>query len=82
MMLGLLVWFYVELATGSRQLGLAERVLAGVEAVWPLAVILTCRWEPKSGTRAPVRRPSSADQLTSQAKDAYIQKTSPLEYVP
>jgi hypothetical protein len=42
MMLGLLVWFYVELAMGSRHLGLAERVLAGVEAVWPLAVILTC----------------------------------------
>jgi hypothetical protein len=41
-MLGLLVWFYAELATGSRQLGLAERVLAGAEAVWPLAVIVTC----------------------------------------
>jgi hypothetical membrane protein len=41
-MLGLLVWFYLELATGGRHLGLAERVLAGAEAVWPLAVILTC----------------------------------------
>jgi hypothetical protein len=41
MMLGLLVWFYVELATGSRHLGLAERILAGAEAVWPLAVTLT-----------------------------------------
>jgi hypothetical membrane protein len=41
-MLGLLVWFYAELATGSRILGLAERVLAGAEAVWPLAVIVTC----------------------------------------
>jgi hypothetical membrane protein len=41
-MLGLLVWFYVELATGARHLGLAERVLAGAEAVWPLAVVLTC----------------------------------------
>jgi hypothetical protein len=36
------VWFYLELATGSRQLGLAERVLAGAEAAWPLAVIWTC----------------------------------------
>jgi hypothetical membrane protein len=41
-MVALLVWFYVELSIGSRQLGLAERVLAGVEAVWPLVVILTC----------------------------------------
>jgi hypothetical membrane protein len=41
-MLGLLVWFYLELSTGTRQLGLAERILAGAEAVWPLAVALTC----------------------------------------
>jgi hypothetical membrane protein len=41
-MVGLLVWFYLELSTGMRQLGLAERVLAGAEAVWPLAVVLTC----------------------------------------
>jgi hypothetical protein len=27
---------------GGWHLGLAERVLAGVEAAWPLAVILTC----------------------------------------
>jgi hypothetical membrane protein len=42
-LVGLLVWFYLELSTGMRQLGLAERVLAGVEAAWPLAVVLTCR---------------------------------------
>jgi hypothetical membrane protein len=47
LMLVLLVWFYVELATGGRHLGLAERVLAGAEAVWPLAVILTAN--PLSG---------------------------------
>jgi hypothetical membrane protein len=41
-MLGLLVWFYVELGLGGHHLGLTERVLAGVEATWPLAVILTC----------------------------------------
>jgi hypothetical membrane protein len=48
-MVGLLVWFYVELVTGGGLLGLAERVLAGVEAVWPLAVIATCY---RSGYRA------------------------------
>jgi hypothetical protein len=41
-MLALLVWFYLELGTGMRQLGLAERILAGAESVWPLAVVLTC----------------------------------------
>ena len=50
-LLGLLVWFGAELIGGGRQVGLAERVLAGAEAVWPLAVVLACRgrclpWSP------------------------------------
>jgi hypothetical membrane protein len=43
-LLGLLVWFGAELIGAGRQLGLAERVLAGAEAVWPLAVVVACRW--------------------------------------
>ncbi len=43
-LLGLLVWFGAEQLGGGRQVGLAERVLAGAEAVWPLAVVLACRW--------------------------------------
>ena len=59
-LLGLLVWFGTELIGGGRQVGLAERVLAGAEAVWPLAVVLACRW---SQARARMRRrsPASAD---------------------
>jgi len=59
-LLGLLVWFGAELIGAGRQLGLAERVLAGAEAGWPLAVVLACRW---SQSRARMRRtsPASAD---------------------
>jgi hypothetical membrane protein len=59
-LLGLLVWFGTELIGAGRQLGLAERVLAGAEAVWPLMVVLACRW---SQSRAGMRRksPASAD---------------------
>jgi hypothetical membrane protein len=39
-LIGLLVWFGTELIGGGRQVGLAERVLAGAQAVWPLAVVL------------------------------------------
>jgi hypothetical protein len=42
-LLGLLVWFAAELIAGGRQVGLAERALAGAQAVWPLAVVLACR---------------------------------------
>ena len=44
MLLGLLAWFGTELIGGGQQVGLAERFLAGAEAVWPLAVVLACRW--------------------------------------
>jgi Protein of unknown function (DUF998) len=42
-LLGLLVWFAAELMTRGGQIGLAERVLTEAQAVWPLAVIWTCR---------------------------------------
>jgi hypothetical protein len=40
---GLLLWFGVELITAGRQVGLAERVLAGAQAAWPLIFVLASR---------------------------------------
>jgi hypothetical protein len=40
---GLLLWFGAELITAGRQVGLAERVLAGAQAAWPLILVLACR---------------------------------------
>jgi hypothetical membrane protein len=59
-LLGLLVWFGTELIGAGRQLGLAERVLAGAEALGPLIVVLACRWRagsaPGCGARVPGAR--------------------------
>ena len=52
---GLLGWFYVELSTGGLQLGLAERVAAGAQALWPLVVVITCYWR-----QSLARRPSAS----------------------
>jgi 8-oxo-dGTP pyrophosphatase MutT (NUDIX family)/hypothetical membrane protein len=41
-MLGLLAWFGGELIWAGHQVGLAERALAGTQALWPLVVVLTC----------------------------------------
>jgi hypothetical protein len=41
-MLGLLLWFGAELILAGHQVGLAERALAGMQALWPLVVVLTC----------------------------------------
>jgi hypothetical membrane protein len=65
-LLGLLVWFGAELIGGGQQVGLAERVLAGAEAVWPLAAVLACRWNQtgRSGAARPHTPPQSpADSL-------------------
>ena len=59
-LLALLVWFGAELAGGGRQVGLAERVLAGAQAVWPLAVVLACR-RSQSPARTRRKNPASAD---------------------
>ena len=39
----LVLWFGAALVLRSGQAGLAERVAGGAQAVWPLAVVLSCR---------------------------------------
>jgi len=39
----LLAWFFVEQLSGGPTTGLSERVAAGAQAVWPLAVVLSAR---------------------------------------
>ena len=53
-MLCLLAWFEVELITRAGQAGLAERILAETQALWPLAVILTA-----AAGLTPRRRPQA-----------------------
>ncbi len=46
-------WFFAELLAGSQRVGLAERVAAGAQAVWPLAVVLSLRrTRPHLGTES------------------------------
>ena len=44
-------WFFAELLAGGEQVGLAERVAAGTQAMWPLVVVLSLRrTQPNLGT--------------------------------
>ena len=52
----LLAWFCAEVVTGAGHAGLAELVLGLAQAVWPLAVVLSCRHP----ARAPVAHVPSA----------------------
>ena len=51
----LLAWFLAELVSGTAQVGLAERVAGAAQALWPLAVVLSCRPQP-----LPARQPQLA----------------------
>jgi hypothetical protein len=42
-LVALVLWFGVELILAAGQIGLAERVAGSAQAVWPLAVVLSCR---------------------------------------
>jgi hypothetical protein len=42
-LLGLLGWFGIEYFGEGPRIGLSERVLAGVQALWPLAAVLLAR---------------------------------------
>jgi hypothetical membrane protein len=42
-LLALAVWFGVELITYGDQAGLAERIFGAAQALWPLAVVASCR---------------------------------------
>jgi len=45
----LVLWFVAELVLGSGHAGLAERVAGGAQALWPLAVVLSCRRARRPG---------------------------------
>jgi hypothetical membrane protein len=50
-LLVLLAWFGAELITAGGQAGLAERVFGAGQALWPLAVVVSCRHAARSGSR-------------------------------
>lgn len=45
----LVAWLLVELGSGGPAVGLSERVASAAQALWPLAVVVSCRWP---GSRA------------------------------
>jgi hypothetical protein len=53
-LLAVLLWFGAELLTSGGQAGLAERLLGGLQTLWPVLVILSCRLN-RPGTQPPGR---------------------------
>jgi hypothetical membrane protein len=46
-LLVLTAWFGAELVTGAGQAGLAERIVGVAQALWVLAVVLSCRYSSR-----------------------------------
>jgi hypothetical membrane protein len=56
-LLALVAWFGLELVTGGGLAGLAERIFGGALAVWPLAVVASCRHAARKDTRPGLGQP-------------------------
>ncbi len=50
-LLALVAWFGAELITGGALTGLAERIFGAGQALWPLAVVASCRHAARKGAR-------------------------------
>jgi Protein of unknown function (DUF998) len=66
-LLMLVTWFAAELITGGGLAGLAERAFGGGLALWPLAVVVSCRHaagkDAGSGVNPPGTRPARAGMI-------------------
>lgn len=49
-LLGLVGWFFVELAADTGRVGLSERFAAAAQALWPLAVVVAARRARRGAT--------------------------------
>jgi hypothetical membrane protein len=55
-LLGVVGWFVAELAADTARVGLAERIAAGAQALWPLAVVTTSLNVQRRRKRGPSER--------------------------
>ena len=84
------LWFGVELVLASGQIGLAERVAGGTQAVWPLAVVLSCRMsrphhkavKARAAAAAPRTAPPAACQAVWSRTVTRDQPSSPTSRNP
>jgi Protein of unknown function (DUF998) len=58
-LVALVAWFGMELITGGGLAGLAERVFGGAQALWPLAVVASCRHAARKDTRPGLNLPGA-----------------------
>jgi hypothetical membrane protein len=58
-LLALLAWFGAELVAGGGQVGLAERVFGVAQALWPLTVVVSCRYAARAAAAQSAATPPS-----------------------
>jgi hypothetical protein len=68
-LVALLAWFGAELITAGGQAGLAERAFGAAQALWPLAVVVSCRLAARTDIR-PHPRPDLYQPSARPAADA------------
>jgi hypothetical membrane protein len=74
-LLALVAWFGVELITGGTLAGLAERIFGAALALWPLAVVASCRHAARKNSapglnRSGLRPAGEAHRAAGRARDS------------
>jgi Protein of unknown function (DUF998) len=58
-LVALVTWFAAELITGGGQAGLAERIFGGGQALWPLVVVVSCRYAARRDAKPDLNQPGT-----------------------
>jgi hypothetical protein len=74
-LLALVAWFGAELITGGGLAGLAERIFGAGQALWPLAVVASCRFAARNDNGSSLnpsgaRPPGGATRPVRRARDS------------
>jgi hypothetical protein len=74
-LLALVAWFGAELITGGGLAGLAERIFGAGQALWPLAVVASCRFAARNDSGSSLnpsgaRPPGGATRPVRRARDS------------
>jgi hypothetical membrane protein len=78
-LLALVAWFGVELLTGGGLAGLAERIFGAALALWPLAVVASCRHRAGKASRHSMNPlgAGSADRAHGPVRGARSRRSAP-----
>jgi hypothetical protein len=80
--LALVAWFGAELITGGGLAGLAERIFGAAQALWPLAVVASCRHAVREDTTLSLNQTGARPASGSRSASPHQGSSPPVQPSP